>query len=151
MERQVQEFYELFVARVAEGRKLPREKVEVVAGGRVWTGRQALDRGLVDRLGSLDDAIALAAARARIERGDAEVRRSEPDSGASLLGGAMVRATRGPVERALDALPELRAARAPLRDGTGRSRSPGLGRPAPLAERGLGAERGLACADGFLL
>ena len=109
VERQVEQFYGLFVARVAEGRKLPREKVDAVAGGRVWTGKQAIERGLVDRLGSLEDAIALAAKRARIDRAEAEVRRSEPEGGASLISGAVAQATRGPVERAVDAIPELRA------------------------------------------
>ena len=109
IERQVEAFYQLFVGRVAEGRKLPRERVEAAAGGRVWTGRQALERGLVDRLGSLDDAVALAAARARLGRGDVEVRRSEGGGGGGLLSGALVRATEGPIERALASLPEVRA------------------------------------------
>ena len=107
--RQVDAFYALFVGRVAEGRKLPREMVEAVAGGRVWTGRQAAERGLVDRLGSLDDAVALAAERARLTRADVQVRRAEPAPRGGLLRGAIARATRSPVERALDALPELRA------------------------------------------
>jgi protease-4 len=108
-EKQVKAFYDIFVARVAEGRKLPREKVEAVASGRVWTGKQALERGLVDRLGSLGDAVALAAQRARLAPGDFELRRAEPAGGGSLLAGAAARATRGPVDRVIDAVPELRA------------------------------------------
>ena len=110
VERQVEAFYQVFIARVAEGRRLPRERVEAVAGGRAWTGRQALERGLVDRLGSLEDAVALAAARARLRPGDYDVRRAQAERGApSLLGGALERAARGPIDRALDAIPELRA------------------------------------------
>ena len=110
VERQVESFYRVFIARVAEGRRLPREKVEGVAGGRVWTGRQALERGLVDRLGSLDDAVKLAAARARLHAGDFEIRRAKGDGGApGLISGALDRAARGPIDRALDAVPELRA------------------------------------------
>lgn len=43
--------YGTFLDRVAEGRGLPRDQVESVAGGRVWSGRRALDRGLVDAIG----------------------------------------------------------------------------------------------------
>ncbi|MEN8184061.1 MAG: signal peptide peptidase SppA [Myxococcota bacterium] len=49
----VEAIYELFVARVAEGRALPTEQVDAVGQGRVWTGEQALERGLVDSLGGL--------------------------------------------------------------------------------------------------
>ena len=54
---QMQEAYDLFVDRVAEGRSLPREKVLAAAEGRVWTGRQALGMKLVDKLGTLEAAI----------------------------------------------------------------------------------------------
>jgi protease-4 len=107
VEKQVEAFYELFVARVAEGRKLPHEKAAAVAGGRVWTGKQALDRGLVDRLGSLRDAVALAASRAGVE-GEVEVRTAEGGGTMPLLAGALAGAGRGPLERALEELPELR-------------------------------------------
>ncbi len=60
-------FYEkLFVPRVAEGRGLSLEAVEEVARGRVWTGRQGKDRGLVDELGGLEDAVQLAREKAGI-------------------------------------------------------------------------------------
>ncbi len=49
--------YELFRERVAAARKLDSERVEAVAGGRVWTGQQALERGLVDELGGLEAAL----------------------------------------------------------------------------------------------
>jgi protease-4 len=58
--------YRRFVNLVAQSRNLTREQVEAVAQGRVWTGRQARERGLVDTLGGLEDAISRAADRARL-------------------------------------------------------------------------------------
>ena len=52
--------YDLFLDRVSESRGIPREKVDELAGGRVWTGRQALENGLVDEIGGLEAAIAKA-------------------------------------------------------------------------------------------
>lgn len=49
--------YEVFKARVAEGRKLPYATLDAIANGRVWTGAQALDHGLVDELGDFQLAI----------------------------------------------------------------------------------------------
>jgi protease-4 len=57
----VDEAYSGFVAIVAEGRNLPVEQVLPLADGRVYTGRQALDAGLLDALGYEEDAIAKAA------------------------------------------------------------------------------------------
>jgi protease-4 len=70
VEGQVQAFYRSFVDRVAEGRKMTREEVEAVAGGRVWTGQQAHERRLVDRLGTFADAVALARERAGLAADD---------------------------------------------------------------------------------
>jgi protease IV len=61
------DFYETFLARVASGRELERDAVHEVAQGRVWTGEQALERGLVDELGGLHTALAKAAELAEIE------------------------------------------------------------------------------------
>ncbi len=58
MERILDDLYDRFKATVAEGRGLDPEQVEAVAKGRVWTGRQALERGLVDRFGGLREALA---------------------------------------------------------------------------------------------
>ena len=54
----VKQFYDLFVARVAEGRHLTPDAVDAVARGKVWTGQQALGKGLVDKLGGLREALA---------------------------------------------------------------------------------------------
>jgi protease-4 len=64
---QMQATYDLFVSRVAEGRKSTTEKIDAVAQGRVWTGRQARDLGLVDELGGLRTAIQAAKQRARLD------------------------------------------------------------------------------------
>lgn len=49
--------YQLFLDRVARSRKMTTEEVNEVGGGRVWTGRQAMDHGLVDELGGVERAI----------------------------------------------------------------------------------------------
>lgn len=67
MQAQVDGVYERFLEVVAEGRAMSRDEVHAVAQGRVWTGRQALVRGLVDELGGLRRAVALAQARAGID------------------------------------------------------------------------------------
>jgi len=56
--------YDDFVAKVARGRGRPVEEIEAVARGRVWTGADAVDAGLVDSLGGLRDAVQVARARA---------------------------------------------------------------------------------------
>jgi protease-4 len=61
--------YDTFVARVAEGRKLDRAAVEAIAQGRVWTGADAKARGLVDAIGTLDDAVADAETRGGVAPG----------------------------------------------------------------------------------
>ncbi|MBC3759057.1 signal peptide peptidase SppA [Hyunsoonleella sp. SJ7] len=63
----IQDTYTLFSKRVAEGRDMPAEDVEAIAQGRVWTGVDALERGLVDELGGLDVALKYAAEAADIE------------------------------------------------------------------------------------
>jgi protease-4 len=66
LQDQMQGFYENFVEKVAESRKTTPEKIDALAQGRVWTGRQARERGLVDALGGLDVAVRIAKERAHI-------------------------------------------------------------------------------------
>ncbi len=68
--------YQRFLSIVSEGRGMPVEKVAEIAEGRVWTGTRALQNGLIDKLGSLDDAVKSAAARAKLE--DYDTRTLEP-------------------------------------------------------------------------
>ncbi len=62
----VKQFYDLFVGRVAEGRKMTPDAVDAIGRGKVWTGAQARDNGLVDRLGGLREALAEAQKQADI-------------------------------------------------------------------------------------
>jgi len=66
LDEQLQAFYDQFVERVAESRHSTPEKIDAIAQGRVWTGRQAKQNGLVDELGGLDRAVAVAKQRAKI-------------------------------------------------------------------------------------
>jgi protease-4 len=64
--------HEQFIRAVAEGRKLPVEKVRELADGRIFSGEQARELGLVDELGDLEDTLAMAATLAGI-RGEPEI------------------------------------------------------------------------------
>ena len=68
MQAMIERGYETFTGRVAMGRKMAIEKVKEIAEGRVWTGEQAKELGLVDQLGSLDAAIKAAAKMAKLEK-----------------------------------------------------------------------------------
>jgi protease-4 len=61
-----EEIYETFTAKAAAGRNMSQDKLKEVASGRVWTGVQAKERGLVDVLGNFNDAIEIAAEKAGI-------------------------------------------------------------------------------------
>jgi len=64
---EVDYIYDEFLQRVAEGRGMSKKQVNVIARGRVWTGKDAVSIGLVDELGGLKDAIAYAAKEAGLE------------------------------------------------------------------------------------
>lgn len=66
MQRNVEDFYVTFVSTVAAGRNLEYDYVDSIARGRVWTGIDACKLGLVDTLGGLKDAIAIAADLAKV-------------------------------------------------------------------------------------
>lgn len=63
----VEQTYTTFVNRVATGRNMTFEQVNEIAQGRVWTGKEALINGLVDKLGSLNDAVKIAAELAELD------------------------------------------------------------------------------------
>ncbi|WP_448096098.1 signal peptide peptidase SppA [Luteibacter yeojuensis] len=73
--------YRDFVGNVAKARGKDFAAIDAIAQGRVWTGQQALERGLVDRMGSLDDAIRDAAQQANLGK-DFKVRYAEKPMGA---------------------------------------------------------------------
>jgi protease IV len=60
--------YDDFVAKVAAGRRRPVGEIEPIARGRVWTGMDALERGLVDEIGGLRDAVRIARQRAELPK-----------------------------------------------------------------------------------
>ncbi len=66
VESMIEETYDQFVEKAAQSRHMAPEKLDAIAQGRVWTGRQAKANGLVDELGGLDRAIVAAKLRAKI-------------------------------------------------------------------------------------
>jgi protease-4 len=72
MAENMQATYDTFVEKAAQGRNTTPERIDAIGQGRVWTGRQAKEIGLVDELGGLERAVALAKQRAKIAQ-DAEV------------------------------------------------------------------------------
>ncbi len=67
MQKNVEDFYITFTQRVADGRGLTREYVDSIAKGRVWTGAQAKELGLVDTLGGMTTALHIAAEEAGVD------------------------------------------------------------------------------------
>jgi protease-4 len=70
LQSSVDHTYAEFIAKVAAARKRTPAQIDAVAQGRVWTGAQALQRGLVDRLGSYREALAIAAQRGKLAGAD---------------------------------------------------------------------------------
>jgi protease-4 len=68
LQKMIDETYSVFVTRVSDGRSLTYEKVDGIAEGRVWSGKNALELGLVDTLGGLSAAIDLAAKKAKLDQ-----------------------------------------------------------------------------------
>jgi len=66
LQNQINEIYETFTRKAAEGRHMSQEDLKKIASGRVWTGSQAKSNGLVDVLGGFDDAVKIAATKAGI-------------------------------------------------------------------------------------
>jgi protease-4 len=81
--------HEQFITAVAEGRNMPREDVKKIADGRVFTGEQALEIGLVDQLGNLEDAEKTAANLAGIKGEPVVVTKKEGLSLINLLRGTV--------------------------------------------------------------
>jgi protease-4 len=72
--------YSEFTTKAAQARKTTPERIDTVGQGRVWTGAQALERGLVDRMGGFSDALAAAAARGKLGA-DPRIRYIEQEPG----------------------------------------------------------------------
>jgi protease-4 len=77
LQSQIGRGYEEFLQRVSTGRKKTRDEIDAIAQGRVWAGTDAKRLGLVDQLGSFDDAVRAAARRAKLT--DYELEFVEPE------------------------------------------------------------------------
>jgi Periplasmic serine proteases (ClpP class) len=95
MQKYIERGYDLFITRCADGRSKTKEEIDMIGQGRVWTGKQALAHGLVDKLGGLNDAIKTAAEAADIEDYNLKDYPAKEDFMTELLknsmGGAQVR------------------------------------------------------------
>jgi protease IV len=91
----VQRIYTDFTTKAAAFRKTTPDKIDEVAQGRVWTGTQAKERGLIDRTGSFADAIAAARTRAKLDEKTRvayiEAERSKLDLFIEQFGGATIK------------------------------------------------------------
>jgi protease IV len=67
-QKQVDGIYETFTSKAAGGRRMSQDDIKKIASGRVWSGTQAKDNGLVDVLGNLEDAIRIAAQKGKVEK-----------------------------------------------------------------------------------
>lgn len=66
LQKYIEKGYDLFVTRCADGRSMTKAQIDSIAQGRVWTGQQALEIGLVDKIGGLNDAITIAKEKANL-------------------------------------------------------------------------------------
>jgi protease-4 len=73
VQNSVNKGYLSFTSKAAAGRKMTLQRLQSLAGGRVWTGAQAKQVGLVDELGGLDKAIEIAASKAKLKPGEYKV------------------------------------------------------------------------------
>ena len=96
--KQINEIYDNFITKVASGRtQLTKEDVDKVGRGRVWTGRQAKENGLVDELGGLDLALAIAQKRAGLQKKSVEIVRLPKQNWMSRLLGKIVPIANGKI------------------------------------------------------
>ena len=68
VQREIEKIYDIFLSKAAQDRHLPKAHVAKHASGRVWTGKQAYERKLVDVLGGYEDAIRVAAEKAKLKK-----------------------------------------------------------------------------------
>jgi len=85
----VKKIYGEFKQKVSDGRGISMDSVEVIARGRVWTGQDALEIGLVDEIGGLDEALAFAAEKANLENYKLKEYPQEKDFFQQLMEGLM--------------------------------------------------------------
>ena len=134
MRRMLEEIYEIFTRKAAEGRGMGQDALKELAGGRIYSGERAKELGLVDELGTLEDAIELAQ-DAAAKRFDDVGRRLEAGPHQPAGAGEPVR---GPAGRRLPRLhPDAATGRGP---GGGSVRGRGVARPAAGRRRQAGRD-----------
>ncbi|MBU6174547.1 MAG: signal peptide peptidase SppA, partial [Planctomycetes bacterium] len=84
MQRFIDDVYGKFLRYASESRKIPLEKLQSLAGGRVWSGQQAKEAGLVDEIGGVDDCLQVVAKKANLSKFKV-AHKPEPSSGFDLL------------------------------------------------------------------
>ncbi len=94
LQSQILRGYEEFLGRVSAGRKMTRDQVDSIAQGHVWAGSDAKRLGLVDQLGSFDDAVKAAARRAKLTDYDVEFIEPEMSWAQELVMNAKIRGSR---------------------------------------------------------
>ena len=85
LQANIEKGYQQFIDLVARGRNMSSEAVREIAEGRVWTGEDAYELGLIDELGGLEEAIARAAALAEISEWDVRRLRPPMDARSAIL------------------------------------------------------------------
>lgn len=85
IKRSIEKTYDVFIGRVADGRSVTKEKVDSIGEGRVWSGINAMEIGLIDEFGGLTDAIDLAAEKAGIHSYKVRELPEKPDPIEALL------------------------------------------------------------------
>ncbi len=74
LQKSTENIYAIFTRKAAEGRKMPLAKLQALASGRVWSGKEAKENGLIDEFGGLDKAIQVAAQAAKLKDGDYRIK-----------------------------------------------------------------------------
>ncbi|NBB19471.1 signal peptide peptidase SppA [Runella sp. CRIBMP] len=74
LQKSTENIYATFTRKAAEGRKMPLAKLQALASGRVWSGKEAKENGLIDEFGGLDKAIQVAAKAAKLKEGDYRIK-----------------------------------------------------------------------------
>ena len=85
LQRTIENGYDEFITHVSTTRNIDKAQVDKIAQGRVWTGQTGLELGLVDKLGTLDDAIAAAAEKASLKQFDVQLIEQEMSEQEKIL------------------------------------------------------------------
>lgn len=107
LQSMIDDSYEQFVAAVSQGRKMPADVVRPLADGRIYTGRQALEAGLVDRLGDLQDAIDAAGEAAKLGKNPRVITDEDPFESFLSLMDVKFSGPGAEVAKAVDISPKL--------------------------------------------